>query len=447
MQGLKVCTGTISKDWMSLFRRQIMNKHNTQSILNILVFIAIAFSSGCGAVTAVPSPILTPVTSQMPEPIQIKGILVYSDFENIYAVDLQKQTTKIIFHSDHSTPQYFTADNILYIALKTTQNEEGIWRIQIFELGTDGNIGKQVTFVDDMRQIVGFNDKEGYLTYLSDRQSLILLDVKSKRTQIIANHDPNIAIEYIFPISWSPDNKKLLYGRFSMPDSATSACTLFLFDVEKNKSVELFPRRTSDMLAKWSPDGKNIALRLEDKDSVSGVYIFNVEAETLRQIPTNDKEPYFEGLSWSSNGEELFFSTGETVYLFDLISNQLDVISAQNSLDIFFVPSPDKSLILYEQIENNSTDLYLFHIFDKKAERIYSQDTIMAGEPTRWHYSSVWSPDNKYFIYFTTPEPNNDSRTRQILLNTYNIDSGNTFSFEVPTTSGYMVSGTYWIYS
>lgn len=42
-----------------------MNKHNTQSILNIFILLTIAISSGCGAVTAVPDSTVTPMPSRI----------------------------------------------------------------------------------------------------------------------------------------------------------------------------------------------------------------------------------------------------------------------------------------------------------------------------------------------------------------------------------------------
>ena len=437
-----------------------MKRHYLTIILNTFFLLIITLSSGCVAVTAVPIPTLHPTPlhvptsspTNMPEQIRIKGIVIYSDFENIYAVDLQKQITKVIYRSDFGMPQYFTADNTLYIALPTTQNEEGTWRHQIFELGINGIIGKQLTFVDDMRQVVGFNEQKGYLTYLSEKQSLILLDVKNNKTQVVANHDPNIVFEYILPISWSPNNNKLLYGRFSTPGSSTSPCALFLFDIENNKSIELFPGKTSDMLAEWSPDEKNIALRIESNNQ-SKVYIFNTETETLKQIPVNEEYAYFEGLSWSSDGEKLIFSTGKTVYLFDLTKDKLEIVAQYSDIAISFTASPDMNMILYEQSNRTrETDLYLFNMLEKQNIKIYSQSSIL--EQTKildvvgWSYSPTWSPDGRYFAYFTTPEPNNYSKTspRPIFLNIYSVETSSSISFEIPTTSGYMVFRTYWTY-
>lgn len=434
-----------------------MNKHNSLSILNIFFLITHVLSSGCGAVTAVPIPSLhptplqepTPSPTNTPEQILIKGILIYSDFENIYAVDLQNQTTKVVYRSDFSVPQYFTANNTLYIALPTTQNEEGTWRHQLFELGIDGNIGEQLTFVDDMSQAVGFNDKVDYLTYLSEKRSLILLDVKNKRIQVIAEHDPNIAFEYIFPISWSPDNKRLLYGRFSMPDSSTSPCSLFVFDIEDNKSIELFPGKTSDMLAKWSPDGKNIALRIESNNQ-SNVYIFNTENETLKQIPVNETYSYFEGLSWSSDGEKLIFSTGKAVYLLNLLNDKLEVIAQYSDIAIGFVASPDKNMVLYEQSNRTANNnLYLFDINKKTTVKASTQNSIPAGvDIFSWNYSSIWSPDGKFFVYFTPYDSIDFDAHPTLILNIQNIKTGGISSFEVPTTHGSeFYKNPYWLYS
>ncbi|HEX2998331.1 MAG TPA: hypothetical protein VHP14_26130 [Anaerolineales bacterium] len=306
--------------------------------------------------------------------------------------------------------------------------------------------GMTVTAGED----IGVMDpQKHYLVYNNRNVSLLILDLWNKKSQVIAERNKNAqGIELIFANSWSPDGKKLIYRRVLNP-AADDICTLFVYDTDRKESIELSPAEKTGCFAAWSPEGENIAL-----PGASGIYIFNVQTTERYRIPfDNLTYLYLEDLFWSGNREKLFFSGNQKIYALDLNSHQLEVIARYSDRFNSFIPSPDKNMMLYEEeMRTSKTDLYLFDITKKNNKKIYSHESILSSGKTldkiNWRYSSVWSPDGEYFAYFTTSEPDNYSRkwTRPITLNIYGVETGNSVSFEVPTKSGYMVFGTYWVY-
>ena len=117
-----------------------MNKHNTQSTLNTFVFITIALSSGCGAITTVPSPTSTPPSAQTPsetttpsplntsETIHPEGKLIYYKENAVYSLDLQTHITSIIFST--GWPQYnpIFINNFYYFT-----NGGDVFRVNIYK--------------------------------------------------------------------------------------------------------------------------------------------------------------------------------------------------------------------------------------------------------------------------------------------------------------------------
>jgi Tol biopolymer transport system component len=437
-----------------------MNKHFTKNIFRFLLLIVIALSSGCIQSTTGDSTTLTPATSQTLtetatsssinalEPIHPDGTIFYmvndGRHQTIYSVDLKSQQTEIALQTSNYF-SYQVIDNFIYATFLSEKSN----RIEIFKTNLDGSGKEQLTITS--KDVVGIFDTDPtnrYLIYTVSngvQVNLRILDLHNNKSEIIAEPDKNHEdAEWFFANSWSSDGKKLIY-RKDLDPAGSPKCTLFVYDVIEKKSTELLPNKPVNCTANWSPDGKNIAFSSADFQQ-SKVYILNLESNILKQFSIggeNSFGPY--GLMWSSDGTKLLFSTGKIVYLLNADSGNFEVISAYPDLTGSFIASPDRNMILYENRTVN-TDLYLFNMTEKTTEKIYSQESILMGNTsTDWFYSAVWSPDGKYFGYFTTTEPNNDSQTnpRPVLLNVYSIETSETVSIEVPA-DGYMVYATYW---
>lgn len=446
-----------------------MNKLSHSILIFCLVTVTV-LASGCGAVTAVPLPTGTPIPSMTPtetatampsptntpEPIHPEGAIFYMVRDGlqstIYSVDLKSQRIKMVLQS----PNYFLSYKIVGNSIYANISSEKSNHVEIFKMNLDGSGKEQLTIspnnvietfdADPSHRFLIYNDKyDGMQVYLR------ILDLQTNKSEIIAQPDQNGEYAWFFGGTWSPDGKKLLYVKTTSPNVG-DVCTNFAYDVAEKKSIELLPGKQVGCVAVWSPDGKNIALRSNGSQQAD-VYILNFESGALKQFSIGGEDSWrLHGLTWSSDGKQLLFSTGKTIYLLDTNSGNLELISTyQNHIGIS-VSSPNKNMVLYEldnRTENN--DLYLFDIANKATTKIYSQKNIFSFDGlsrTDWYFSSVWSPDGKYFAYFTTPEPDNYSRInlRPIFLNVYDIETGGTVSFEVPAY-GDTVFITRWIYS
>lgn len=300
-------------------------------------------------------------------------------------------------------------------------------------MNLDGTVQKQMT-TSGAITIFNVDPTNHYLPYNDSQAGLALLDLSNNKTQTIAEPDENQrGSEWFFAISWSSNGKKLIYKRVLKPE-VLDECRLFVYDIITNRSTELLPKCN----AAWSPDGKKIAI-------IGRVDIWDTETNLIvKQIPVIADE-----LAWSPDGKSFVFSYDDTAYFYNGENGSIEVIATYPDIVNSFISSPDRTMTLYEQRNRTTeTGLYLFNMKEKAAKKIYSQRSILTGQSrTDWFYSSVWSPDGKYFAYFTTTEPNNDSKTnpRAVFLNVYSVETGGAVSFEVPA-GGYMVFGTQWLY-
>lgn len=444
-----------------------MNKHAHFILIFCLVIVTV-LSSGCGAVTAVPAPTLTPVPSQTPtetatlsptktpEPIHPEGTIFYDASSAIYSVDLKSQRTKAIFELQDSIQpfppiDFLIANDFIYATIPSKDAE----RPGIFKMNFDGSEIEQL-ITERVFWLSSVDPTGQYLTYFNG-QGLYLLDLQDNKSQTIIQQSGKYGLAQWFkPISWSPDGKKLIYDAFGL---GGYDCELFVYDVATKKSRALLPDERTSCFAVWSPDGKRIVIANFANQSIdqSEVYILNIETDTLERISVSEGYIQFSGLAWLSGGECLLIGAGEEIYLYNETDGNLEVISDSSDWTQNFISSPDKNMVLYEQINvhgDAKTDLYLFNKGDKTTKKIYSHPgTLLPPAPylpqpyhIPWKYSAVWSPDGTYIAYFTTPEPENYSRTnlRPVFLNIYSVETGRSVSFEVPAE--YEIQRVYWIY-
>jgi hypothetical protein len=248
-----------------------MNKHLTQS-LKFFLLLVLTLSSGCGPVTAIPSPTLTPAPSQTPtvtpsptdtpEPIQPTGILIYSDKNNTYSLDLQnKKATVIIPKGNADFPYPILDDNVIYFLQRPNTGTTEQPR-QIFKVKLDGTELEQLTFEDsgDKSELSGSTYGK-YLAYVErgDTSSIVLFDKTKKESRIIIQDN---GFDFHRP-SWSPDGKKFSFFRTPKDDPYGSGSVaiphghLLVYSLEDEKIMDPIPEKESAIVeASWSPDGK-----------------------------------------------------------------------------------------------------------------------------------------------------------------------------------------------
>ena len=425
-----------------------MNKQTAQPALKLFLLTIFALTSSCAPLTAVPSPTATPAPSQTPtatvtpsptntpEPIHPSGAVFYFANTAVYSVDLKNQQVKTVIQLSPLSG-YFIANNSIYTILfsKTSSFYE------IFKISIDGSQSEQLTtggIID------AFNTDPGgkYLTYSNGERVLEIFDIAAQTSEVIAK--PSKDSEWVWAYSWSPDRTKLFYGKF-VPDF--DICAPFIYDLNEKKSTAILPDKKVSCNAEWSPDGAFMAIAND-----AGFYLWNTKENSVRQVLLSPNYVMFDGFIWDTNGKNIFVSTSEAIYRYEVNSGKLEEISSYPDLDVPATASPDRKMILYEPINTDTTtDLYLLDLETKETVKIHSHPAILYYGKTvdtgPWDYSPAWSPDSKYFAYFTTPESTKDGAQR-LFITIYEVQTGNSISFEVPPVNhaGFW-KNTYWIYT
>ncbi len=241
-----------------------MKKHFVKNISSFFLLMCIAVSSGCGPASIAASTTLTLIPSQTliattisnptntPEPIHPEGIIFYSDFNSIYSINLKSRKAKVLF--DNSYP-YFVASNYIYVRLLSEKSKA----YEIFRSNFDGTELQQITN-DGASGIFNVDPFNRYLTYRNGQANLMMLNLYNNVSTFIAKPNKSTkGTEWLYADSWSPDGKNLIYDRMLNP-GADDVCSLFIYNIQEEKSTGLLSNKNVGCPIAWSPDGRNIAL-------------------------------------------------------------------------------------------------------------------------------------------------------------------------------------------
>jgi hypothetical protein len=390
-----------------------MKKRSNQNTLRFLLVIVIALSTGCAPSTVIVSPTATsqptvkPTNTQTPHPtntpelIQPKGMLIYSDSEAVYSLDLQsKKARPIINTGTKSYPSPVVDNNFVYI-LKPAQivDSKIMSTNQLFRINLDGTKSEQLTFDEDTYldkfSLSGALNSEN-LAYVKKGKtySIVIYDKNQKSTKVITDKK---SFDYS-PPSWSPDGKKFVFFKAAVSKRSTMAVqfgNLFLYSLDDGKIIELLPGEIVPMIGpSWSPDGKNIILSRLNGTNYEGVDIWTLNVES------SFTEKIVDGKYMAGGSQFGWFNW-----------------------------SPNANMVLYTDFFQDA--LYLLDLHSKKITKVSAESQRLAS------LGGSWSPDGEFIAYFTSS--GKPPLRIPFILNIQNIHTGKSLQFEIP--------GDVWIYT
>ncbi len=159
----------------------------------------------------------------------------------------------------------------------------------------------------------GWSPDGKYISYLSDKNGkyqLVLLNQATKGEPEYINLGES---HFYFQPTWSPDSKKLFY--------ADAHLNLYYIDINAKKPVLVkqdklgshTARTYNQLMPSWSPDSKWISYVATLPNSVSAVFLYNLEKQSHTQVTdgmSNAVSPNF-----SKDGKYLFFMASTDVGL------------------------------------------------------------------------------------------------------------------------------------
>lgn len=140
-------------------------------------------------------------------------------------------------------------------------------------------------------------------------------------------------------MSWSPDGLQLAF---------TSVCNetisqIYLFNIETNEIIRLTDREHQGVSPDWSPDGKKIAY-VSSQLGNQEIFIIDIdsgEVINLTDHPANDSQP-----SWSPDGNKIAFTTNrdgnKEIYVMDIDGSNAVNITNNPASDFLPAWSPIK---------------------------------------------------------------------------------------------------------
>ena len=132
-------------------------------------------------------------------------------------------------------------------------------------------------------------------------------------------------------------------------------------DINTKESRRLTNHRATDVDPAWSPDGQWIAFR-STQDGIGGIHVMNADGEKQRALTQVSAT----GLSWASNGKQIYFSTEKlggvkvpTLFAVDLDGENPKKLTDAGHACEEPAGSPDGQWIAYASVQDANKDIYL----------------------------------------------------------------------------------------
>ncbi|WP_199117163.1 S41 family peptidase [Pedobacter sp. ASV28] len=152
-----------------------------------------------------------------------------------------------------------------------------------------------------------------YISYLSDKNGKYQLVLLNQATKAEPEYIDLGDSHFYFQPTWSPDSKKLFYS--------DSHLNLFYIDINTKKPVLVkqdklgshTARTYNQLLPSWSPDSKWISYVATLPNSVSAVFLYNLDKQTHTQVTDGMSNAVYP--TFSKDGKYLFFMASTDVGL------------------------------------------------------------------------------------------------------------------------------------
>lgn len=323
-------------------------------------------------------------TKNPSESFDLEGSLIYADYQDIYILDLGTKTTKILSSNETSHIEFSIINNSIYYRGSPFKAN----LLDIYKVNLDGSGLEQITFSG----VIGC-------------------------------------------VSGSPNGKYLTY----VEGETLETSTLFIYDLENKTKLKIGNVIGCPAL---SPDGKNFAFFVKIYGSLNNLFLYSLEDKTSKELSLNAN--YFEGVTWSPDGKRILFEVVDNqqsdIYILELQTSNLQrlTINGQSLQGNDFVWSPVPGMISY----SDNSAFHLRTLDDSNNEQVIN---IRQSNIPTWIYHQIWSPDAKYFGYFTAIESfgARDTDIGGISLVVHDTGTQQSMEIKIP---GNWITSAFWIY-
>ncbi len=238
-------------------------------------------------------------------------------------------------------------------SLNLLYNETVSGWLNLFTVKADGaGQEKQLTFDERNDKQISLNNKKTKAAYISGRDKLMLIDLKTQKSEPIVT-DEFWALESSVP-HFSPDDNNIVYNAHRDFEQ-----DIFIYNIDSKKSINITNTGVTETEPFWSPDGKYIYFA---SDRYKPSYPYGFEAAKLYRISLENFDKEFK----SDRFDDIFSKDKKEdsalvkINYEDIRDRWEELTNAKgNQLSPYVINDHDETTVLY--ISNQDGDDYLLY--------------------------------------------------------------------------------------
>jgi hypothetical protein len=233
----------------------------------------------------------------------------------------------------------------------------------------------------------------------------------SQFPELVFTNRHDARIDVMQGISWSPDGKKVAFGKTPWSD-------IFIFSLGSSDAVDITPsEKYFDSEPAWSPNGKLIAFTSDRRTSKGST---NIDLYTMRTDGSGIKllfecSGWCRHPEWSPDGKNIVFQMDDDLYVINADGSKPRKLT-NGARNEYAAWSPDGQWIAFTRSAGDNSYIYLVKP-DGSGLRALTSESSGPRQLT-------WSPDGKYIAFENFP-PSGYSGFFTIRF--LNVQTGDTF--------------------
>jgi Tol biopolymer transport system component len=238
---------------------------------------------------------------------------------------------------------------------------------EIYALNPQTGQARNLTNYIGMDYHPGWSPDGEHLLFLSNRDGPDTdVFVMTADGEEITNVSNNTVSDYV--PSWSPDGQSIAFSSGEPGEEA-----VFVASVNGDNLQRITSAGTRSFGPGWSPDGTEMAFLTLDENGRTDIAIVRLEDAHIRSLTSEDR---MGSVMWSPTGDVMAVQTNlsseSTLYLLDLVSNDMQPVSNHETYPFRVRWSPDGQYLAYAEASDEGTgDIVLYDIATDTATTLY----------------------------------------------------------------------------